>query len=251
MVELADTEKDTPPTDHNVQQLIDAEKGYPGKGITRTWRAPGDPPTDEVILQIGADGLIKLSRDGGTTAPSPVIVDGTAAGGQLGGTYPNPIIAGGVIAPGSAAGGELAGTYPNPSLAPTIGGATTFSSTVTFGSAAVIAGIEVLSSILSPPSFGAAQHNYGPTGIGSARIVQLNPTASVDMTGLSSAGAPVGRVIHLKNVSSSGSTITLKHDSLLSAAANRFYCPGAADILLTFLHSAAFYFDGARWTYHG
>lgn len=119
MVELVDTEVDAAPTDGQVQQLISAEKGHRGKGIPRTWRAPRKEPDDRVILVVDAAGGIALSRDGGVTTPSPPIVDGTAAGGALSGTYPNPGFAGAApIRVGTPAGGDLTGTYPNPTLAP-------------------------------------------------------------------------------------------------------------------------------------
>lgn len=74
------------PTHEDVQQLIEAEKGHGSQGILRTWRASN---SGAVVLTSNANG-VQISRDAGATPPAQVIVDGTTAGGQLSGTYPNP-----------------------------------------------------------------------------------------------------------------------------------------------------------------
>lgn len=74
------------PSHETVQQIIEAESGKGTQGIRRAWQASDSA---RVVLTSDAAG-VKISRDNGVTAPAQVIVDGTAAGGQLSGTYPNP-----------------------------------------------------------------------------------------------------------------------------------------------------------------
>lgn len=95
--ELLDLAAGSAPTSDDVQQLIEAESGRGAQGIRRRWlasdsvRATPSAPGRTVLTSDSAG--VKISRDNGTTAPAQVIVDGTAAGGQLAGTYPNPSLA--------------------------------------------------------------------------------------------------------------------------------------------------------------
>lgn len=81
------------PTHGDVQQLIEAESGKGEQGINRRWQASD---SSRVVLTSDPNG-VRISRDNGTTAPAQVIVDGTPAGGQLTGTYPNPAITQGTL----------------------------------------------------------------------------------------------------------------------------------------------------------
>jgi hypothetical protein len=113
-----------------LQLVIESEKGQGGQGVNRTWLgstsdvpvltsdanglrllnpdtgglsiwpSPSGPalynPTTQNLLLLAGAGGVLASKDDGTTAPSAVIVSGSAAGGILSGTFPNPGLAAGL-----------------------------------------------------------------------------------------------------------------------------------------------------------
>jgi hypothetical protein len=82
----------------------------------------------------------------------------------------------------------------------------------------------------SPSGYAANQDNLVLTG---SAFQRLSGTAARDITGVAppSGGSHVdGRMMRIYNVGSFN--LTLKHNSLSSTAANRFYCIGAADIVI-------------------
>ena len=72
---------------------------------------------------------------------------------------------------------------------------------------------------LTPASFSTDQNDYNPGSLSTASTLRLNPTASVNLTGL--AGGTDGRIIILHNINAAQS-LTLKDESASSTAANRF-----------------------------
>src|SRR5262245_41053792 len=83
---LQDATAGEAPTADLLQQIVESEHGRGQQGIARRWMASN---SNLAVLTSDANG-VRISRDSGATAPQQVIVDGTAAGGNLSGTYPNP-----------------------------------------------------------------------------------------------------------------------------------------------------------------
>ena len=98
---------------------------------------------------------------------------------------------------------------------------------------------------VSPASIGANQNNYNATGVATAAHVRLTSSGAFDVTGL--AGGVANRRLLVTNIGAN--TLTLKHESGSSTAANRFIGPGAADFLLTAGLTKELIYDGtsSRW----
>lgn len=96
---------------------------------------------------------------------------------------------------------------------------------------------------LSPSALSTTTNDYAPAGLLSASTLRLNPTTSVNFTGLT--GGAAERLVALINVGSA--TLTIKNESASSTAANRFAL--SADLALATNTAALFQYDGtsARW----
>lgn len=104
-----------------------------------------------------------------------------------------------------------------------------------------------LDSALSPAQITANQNNYNPTNFSTTSFLRINSDAARDITGLNAGNA--GRLLVLVNVGSF--TITLKHESASSSAANRFTL--GSDYALLSGTSVILIYDSttARWRMAG
>lgn len=105
--------------------------------------------------------------------------------------------------------------------------------------------------VISPAAITGSVDNYNPTdldigGLPHAQVIRQDLSAAATLTGL--AGGVAGRMIILVNIDPAFE-LTLAHD-VTSTAANRFECPGQADVILAEEGSAAIlWYDGttSRW----
>lgn len=101
-----------------------------------------------------------------------------------------------------------------------------------------------LTKIISPTSFGVNQNDYNPAGLSTARIIRVNATTAVSMTGLAAQAA--GTVITF--ISVGAGNLTFNNESASSSAANRFRCT-ANPTLPSGGDSISWWYDGtsSRW----
>lgn len=93
--------------------------------------------------------------------------------------------------------------------------------------------------LLTPAALTVSVNDYAPTGLAAAAIVRLSATGPVDMTGLLAASSNLIRLL----VNVGANTITLKHASGSSSAANRFRGPSAGDVSLTASSAVWIWYD--------
>lgn len=93
--------------------------------------------------------------------------------------------------------------------------------------------------VVSPTALAANTNDYAPATIQAAAVLRISSTGAVDLTGIVAASTA-----HAKLLINVGTfTITLKHASGSSSAANRFRCPGAADYSLTQSNTVWIWYD--------
>jgi hypothetical protein len=106
-----------------------------------------------------------------------------------------------------------------------------------------IGGADAIASVVNSPSqIASSQNDYT---LPSSDIVRLTSDAARDITGF--VAGTSGQIVLLVNVGSS--TITLRHQSASSTAANRMIVPWASDYLLDAGYAALLVYDGttSRW----
>jgi hypothetical protein len=101
---------------------------------------------------------------------------------------------------------------------------------------------DLLLTTLSPAALVANTNDYSP---GAGTLVSIQATTPINLTGMVSTGANQVRI--LANIAAA--TITIKHESGLSLAANRFYTAAGTDIVLATNAFRLFVYHSAvgRW----
>lgn len=116
------------------------------------------------------------------------------------------------------------------------------------GVAQVLVGPLSLVGTITPAALAlGATNNYAPPNFATAAVVKLTSNAGGStLTGL--AGGTDNRYVTLLN--NSGGTLTLAHLNAGSLAANRFFCPGAIDLVIAIGSAAALWYDVADGHWH-
>ena len=103
--------------------------------------------------------------------------------------------------------------------------------------------------ILRPPQTSGSYNDFNPQGLDTAVGMEIEPSTNTTLTGLNATQGRQRRLFLLRNRDSSR-TVTLKHQSASSSAANRFDLPGAADLVIQPNGALLIWYDDSRerWT---
>jgi hypothetical protein len=102
--------------------------------------------------------------------------------------------------------------------------------------------------ILTPAAIGGVVNNYAPATLANATLLRQDLTAASTITGVTTGID--GRRLTIININATqANQLTIGHENLGSAAANRFTLPSALDWIIPIGGSATFVYDGtsARW----
>lgn len=102
---------------------------------------------------------------------------------------------------------------------------------------------------ISPSALGVGPTaDYTPTGLSSCNVIRQDMSAAGAVSGL--AAQTDGTLIYLTNIATSAlNTLTLTHDDAASTAANRFYLPDNASLVIPSNGGVWLWYDGtsSRW----
>lgn len=99
-------------------------------------------------------------------------------------------------------------------------------------------------SVISPSATGTL-NDYAPSGYATANVVNIAPTAAIDLTGFS--GGATGRVLIIRNEGSIGYQINVYHQNGSSTAINRFDLVNDVAWTLRTGDAITFVHDGTQW----
>lgn len=85
---------------------------------------------------------------------------------------------------------------------------------------------------ITPTTLSGSVNNYTPVGSTTASVQRWSSTGAVNVTGIDGTGVSNAVALRPMLINIGSFTITLKHESSSSIAANRFIGPGNADYLL-------------------
>lgn len=99
--------------------------------------------------------------------------------------------------------------------------------------------------ILTPPQVTAAQNNYNPTGLSTARHLRMSTDASRTLTGIAAQNS--GTLLTLWNAGTFD--LVLSNADAASTAGNRFRCPGNVNFTLNRGDAVDLWYDynSAEW----
>lgn len=163
------------------------------------------------VASLSGSGVASVTvTDGGlySAAPSNPAAQGSTTGVGSGATFTLTTVSATAIT-------DLVGT----SLWTVLGASSFMASLMATIDAATLNG-SLRGTALSPTSIGSNQNDYAPTGIGGAALLRLTSSTSVNITGISSTGSLMGRVLTIENIGSN--PIILTAQDTASVAANRF-----------------------------
>lgn len=141
-----------------------------------------------------------------------------------------------------------AGNFYN-GLSVSTGGTFDVSVAATFTSSARLSARARMDGKISPTALGAGPTaDYNPTGLSTCNVIRQDMSAAGVVSGLTAQTD--GTLIYLANIATSVlNTLTLTHDDAASTAANRFYLPGNASLVIPNNGGAWLWYDGtsSRW----
>lgn len=97
----------------------------------------------------------------------------------------------------------------------------------------------VAGAVSTPAALIVNTNDYTPASLSSTAVLRISATGAVNVTGL--IAATTAQAILVCNIG--GFAITFTHADALSVAANRFRCPGAANVVLATLDSRWIWYD--------